>query len=38
MHEATDIDIDYVDNVTFVQDLSIVARTPAAALGSRKGE
>jgi lipopolysaccharide/colanic/teichoic acid biosynthesis glycosyltransferase len=38
MHEATDIDIDYVDNVTFMQDLSIVARTPAAALGSHKGQ
>jgi lipopolysaccharide/colanic/teichoic acid biosynthesis glycosyltransferase len=37
MHEATDIDIDYVDNVTFRRDFSIALRTPAAVLGSRKG-
>lgn len=37
MHEATDIDIDYVHHVTFRNDLSIVAYTPAAALGSRRG-
>lgn len=37
MHEATDVDIEYVDHVTFRNDLSIVVRTPAAMLGSRKG-
>jgi len=37
MHEATDIDIAYVENVTFRQDVKIVVHTPAAALGSRKG-
>lgn len=37
MHEATDIDIDYVDNVTFLEDLKIMIRTPIAVLGSRKG-
>jgi lipopolysaccharide/colanic/teichoic acid biosynthesis glycosyltransferase len=37
MHEATDIDIDYVDNVSFVGDLKIMIRTPGAVLGSRKG-
>ena len=37
MHEATDIDIDYVDNITFSGDLVILLRTPAAALGQRQG-
>lgn len=37
MHEATDIDVDYVENVTFMGDLKILIQTPAAALGSRKG-
>jgi len=37
MHQATDIDLDYVDNVTFTQDLTIALRTPMAMLGSRKG-
>jgi len=37
MHEATDIDIDYVDNVSFLEDVKIMIRTPVAALGSRKG-
>ena len=37
MHEATDIDIDYVDNASFLEDLKIMIRTPGAALGSRQG-
>ena len=37
MHEATDIDIDYIDNVTFAGDLTILLRTPSAALGQRQG-
>ena len=37
MHEATDIDIAYVDNVTFRGDLQILRRTPAAVLGTRQG-
>lgn len=37
MHEATDIDIDYVDNVGLGQDLKIVLSTPQAVLGSQKG-
>lgn len=37
MHEATHIDVAYVDEVSLVQDLKIVARTPKAMLGSNKG-
>jgi len=37
MHEATDIDIAYVDNVTFGRDIKIMILTPAAVLGSRRG-
>jgi lipopolysaccharide/colanic/teichoic acid biosynthesis glycosyltransferase len=37
MHEATDIDIDYIDDVGLVQDLRIVLATPQAILGSKKG-
>ncbi len=37
MHEATDIDVAYVDNVTFVNDLKILLQTPAAALGTQQG-
>jgi lipopolysaccharide/colanic/teichoic acid biosynthesis glycosyltransferase len=37
MHEATDIDIDYVDSVSFTRDFTIALRTPTAVLGSRKG-
>ncbi len=37
MHEATDIDVNYVENVTFREDLKIMVLTPAAVLGSRKG-
>jgi len=37
MHEATDIDIDYVDNIGFISDLRIVLSTPQAVLGSQQG-
>jgi len=37
MHEATDIDVDYVENVRFVDDAKILMLTPAAVLGSRQG-
>lgn len=37
MHEATDIDITYADNVTLLSDLRIVAATPSAAFGSNRG-
>jgi lipopolysaccharide/colanic/teichoic acid biosynthesis glycosyltransferase len=37
MHEATDIDVDYVENVRFVDDAKILILTPAAVLGSRQG-
>jgi len=37
MHEATDIDIAYVDNIGFAEDLRIVASTPQAVLGSQQG-
>lgn len=37
MHEATDIDITYVENVSFVGDLTVLLRTPAAVLSSNKG-
>jgi lipopolysaccharide/colanic/teichoic acid biosynthesis glycosyltransferase len=38
MHEATDIDIDYVEHISFTHDLSIAIRTPLAVLGSRTGQ
>lgn len=37
MHEATDVDIAYVDKVSFVEDMKIIFHTPTAVLGSRKG-
>jgi len=37
MHEATDIDIDYVDHVSFSGDTRILIQTPAAVLGRRRG-
>ncbi len=37
LHEATDIDLDYIENITFHADLQILLKTPAAALGSRTG-
>ncbi len=37
MHEATDIDVEYVDSVGFVMDVRVLALTIPAALGSNKG-
>jgi len=37
MHEATDIDVEYVDNLGFAEDLKILLSTPQAILGSRRG-
>ncbi len=37
MHEATDIDIDYVDSISFAKDLEILLRTIPAAMGDGKG-
>ena len=38
MHEATDIDVAYVENVSFLEDIRIVMRTPAAVLRARKSQ
>ena len=37
MHEATDIDVEYVRNLTFVGDLRIILLTVPAMLGLRQG-
>jgi len=37
MHEATEVDLEYVENVSFLGDASIILRTPKAALGSKQG-
>jgi len=37
MHEATDIDLDYVDSVSLRLDVRILIRTLPAALGRQKG-
>ena len=37
LHEATDIDIEYIESISFRQDLGILIRTVPAALGSRTG-
>jgi lipopolysaccharide/colanic/teichoic acid biosynthesis glycosyltransferase len=37
MHECTELDLAYVDDMTFIKDLKILARTPLAMLGGRKG-
>ena len=37
MHEATELDIAYVDNVSFRSDLKIILATPSAAFGSNHG-
>lgn len=37
MHECTDIDIDYIHNLSLWNDLHILARTPAAMIGKRRG-
>ncbi|MEA3501852.1 MAG: sugar transferase [Actinomycetota bacterium] len=38
MHEATDIDVAYVNDVSFLNDAKIMLRTPAAVLGSKQGQ
>jgi len=35
--ECTEVDIEYVETVSLVTDLRILARTPGAALGSNRG-
>lgn len=37
MHECTDIDLDYVDDVRFSRDMAILLRTPFAMFGRRGG-
>ncbi len=37
MHEATELDIEYVENLSFLTDLKILLATPRAAFGSHKG-
>jgi lipopolysaccharide/colanic/teichoic acid biosynthesis glycosyltransferase len=37
MHQATDIDLEYVDAISFLTDLRILVRTIPAALGRKKG-
>ena len=37
MHEATDVDLEYVDAISFLTDVRILLRTIPAALGRKKG-
>lgn len=37
MHECTDIDLEYLDNISLLGDLRILAVTPLAMLGKRQG-
>jgi lipopolysaccharide/colanic/teichoic acid biosynthesis glycosyltransferase len=37
MFEHTDIDLAYLEQIGFLHDLGILARTPIAMLGGRKG-
>ena len=37
MHEHVDVDLDYVDTISFTEDLRILLLTPFAALGKQKG-
>jgi lipopolysaccharide/colanic/teichoic acid biosynthesis glycosyltransferase len=37
MHEATHIDLEYVNRLSFVADVKILAKTIPAALGERTG-
>ncbi len=37
MHECTEMDLDYLRQVSLFQDLRILARTPTAMLGNRRG-
>ncbi|MDP8929381.1 MAG: sugar transferase [Actinomycetota bacterium] len=38
MHEHTDVDLDYIRQMSFLLDLRILAQTVPAALGRRRGE
>jgi lipopolysaccharide/colanic/teichoic acid biosynthesis glycosyltransferase len=38
MHEATDLDVAYVENVSFLGDLKILMKTPRAIFGSTQGQ
>lgn len=37
MHHATEIDLEYIDRIGFLFDLSLLLKTPLAAFGARKG-
>jgi lipopolysaccharide/colanic/teichoic acid biosynthesis glycosyltransferase len=37
MHECTEVDIDYITQVSLIYDLKILASTPRAMIGGRKG-
>lgn len=37
MHECTEMDLDYLRQVSLLQDLRILAKTPTAMLGNRQG-
>lgn len=37
MHEATDVDLNYITNLSAIKDIRILASTPLAALGRRTG-
>jgi lipopolysaccharide/colanic/teichoic acid biosynthesis glycosyltransferase len=37
MHECTQIDLEYLTKISLLHDLTIIARTPAAMIGNRKG-
>jgi lipopolysaccharide/colanic/teichoic acid biosynthesis glycosyltransferase len=37
MHDRTDLDVDYLCEVSLVRDLTIIVRTPAAMFGDHKG-
>jgi len=37
MHEATELDVEYIDNLSFATDVKIVLMTVPALLGMRKG-
>ena len=37
MHEHVDVDVDYVESISFTEDLRILLATPFAALGAQKG-
>jgi lipopolysaccharide/colanic/teichoic acid biosynthesis glycosyltransferase len=37
MHERTDLDVDYLDEIGLVTDLKIILATPKAILGDHKG-